>query len=924
MGKIRAKDLENGVLSPSTNQYYGTDGSWILGFHNIPWAAENSGVVGMKYGENIQAGKLVFFWDGEFKKVFREGNDVFDNRVIGDTEYLWYSADFQKYRMKFVRNDKYEFLNSIIIPIQKTSSASGRVWVKILKSNWELIKKSNEVDVAKIKEVQQVVFDFWNIKLEKGTYRIEIETNVNNTNQFLRIYCTASVNSYQTGLQGREMQVFKQSTWQDFSWDKNRWINLQMIYSMKTVSGEVYECDSSMMDTAIADGTTLEEKEKGQIGKIMIMWVNSSLSHLNSWARYRLNSDVSFDRRSCSTQKELGRNISNQKFADLFVCDFKKSFRYLYCPLQIVGGWGSNSLVVKIVEVDETTGLPSNNLANPNAVAKMPYKDLKAWEVHYYIFEFPAEVRLVANKKYYVLFEIEGNLNSGNYVNMNIWNNADSSMYVFKNSEWVNEAGKALCYSLMIGDDVNKTQALNQIVDANKRSVGATNNLKQGQRFVVSVPMKVKSMTFIGTKNQTPAKDLTVRIESNKRLSSKNNDNGFKNLSTIGTKTNVAFGTIQKKKQGMKIIGSQDIEVDNICLQIKRKNSPFDKITVRIETDNGGKPSGTLVSAKAKGTADLSSFSTNDVERWIIVNFEEKISLSKSTTYWIIIEKENEETSSTSYFELTAYEWDGYMGGELRYTTNNSTWSKEGGGKARLFFAFNNTFNETVDVPSGTLCSVWAKGIVKISDAKEEKSCYTVEFEQEVSLIPNTIYWMVFDAMGAYTEEQGYRFVRASQGQMYTALNELLMPSSCVSLSNNLQWKNNEKYLIRFWLNGIRETDGGFLNPSAWEFSGKDLIAIGETSGILSIGDAGVITKRKLDVITNKIGSQYVLVPSRDCKIQFLKDVSWSIKWYKQNSDYTEVVNQSWSAASIVNLKKDIIYSIANTGSLTQEFMLSI
>jgi hypothetical protein len=37
MGKVRPKDLENGVANLEANRYYGTNGSWELGFHLVPW-----------------------------------------------------------------------------------------------------------------------------------------------------------------------------------------------------------------------------------------------------------------------------------------------------------------------------------------------------------------------------------------------------------------------------------------------------------------------------------------------------------------------------------------------------------------------------------------------------------------------------------------------------------------------------------------------------------------------------------------------------------------------------------------------------------------------------------------------------------------------------------------------------------------------
>jgi hypothetical protein len=46
-------------------------------------------------------------------------------------------------------------------------------------------------------------------------------------------------------------------------------------------------------------------------------------------------------------------------------------FLYLDCTNRTI----ANTFVAKIVEADDTTGMPSDNLADANAIARIPYAD---------------------------------------------------------------------------------------------------------------------------------------------------------------------------------------------------------------------------------------------------------------------------------------------------------------------------------------------------------------------------------------------------------------------------------------------------------------------------------------------------------------------------------------------------------------------
>ena len=117
MGKIRPKDLENGVAVPWANYYYGTNGHWEVWFHQVPWASESSWEAEYVFWENISAWKLVFFGDGTFKEKYQKWFNVYDTNNRRATNSFWYDAGHQKYRIKFDMPSETKYLSSIMLPM---------------------------------------------------------------------------------------------------------------------------------------------------------------------------------------------------------------------------------------------------------------------------------------------------------------------------------------------------------------------------------------------------------------------------------------------------------------------------------------------------------------------------------------------------------------------------------------------------------------------------------------------------------------------------------------------------------------------------------------------------------------------------------------------------------------------------------------
>lgn len=93
-----------------------------------------------------------------------------------------------------------------------------------------------------------------------------------------------------------------------------------------------------------------------------------------------------------------------------------------------------------------------------------------------------------------------------------------------------------------------------------------------------------------------------------------------------------------------------------ITLALRKSLGSPGNITVRIETDNGNKPSGTLADTNA--TLTISSGSVSGSMAYITSNFASAFGLSANTKYWIVL-------SAASVDSSNFYDWGALLAGAL-------------------------------------------------------------------------------------------------------------------------------------------------------------------------------------------------------------------------------------------------------------------
>jgi hypothetical protein len=138
------------------------------------------------------------------------------------------------------------------------------------------------------------------------------------------------------------------------------------------------------------------------------------------------------------------------------------------------------------------------------------------------------------------------------------------------------------------------------------------------------------------------------------------------------TMTTSALAAKDRLAQSFQVGGSS--LVDTVQLYLKKIGAPVGTLTLRIETDSSGSPSGTLVAAGATATVSESSLSTS----YGMISFDltTNPTLNASTTYWLVLET-SRSASNTDYVLWGAdASSPGYASGEMKFFAS-STWSAE-------------------------------------------------------------------------------------------------------------------------------------------------------------------------------------------------------------------------------------------------------
>lgn len=112
-----------------------------------------------------------------------------------------------------------------------------------------------------------------------------------------------------------------------------------------------------------------------------------------------------------------------------------------------------------------------------------------------------------------------------------------------------------------------------------------------------------------------------------------------------------------------------------VLIALSKTGTPTRNLWVRIETDDGGKPSGDLVDPDAKAVITAGDVGVSTA--WITVPLDAEIELQAGTRYWIVLQPTSSGTLDASNKFNISVEADTYQRGFLSSTINaGSSWTE--------------------------------------------------------------------------------------------------------------------------------------------------------------------------------------------------------------------------------------------------------
>jgi len=150
------------------------------------------------------------------------------------------------------------------------------------------------------------------------------------------------------------------------------------------------------------------------------------------------------------------------------------------------------------------------------------------------------------------------------------------------------------------------------------------------------------------------------------------------------------------------VVPYTDATYRKIAIWLAYIGTPADDITLRIETDDGGKPSGSLVDANAEKVITYLAVGAWPNPAYAEFELPANISLTAGTLYWIVLKSASSANTSNCYrIPLETGANATYSKGSVAYTIDaGSTWSEN---SPVTNFGFKLRYGGTVDGSMGTV-----------------------------------------------------------------------------------------------------------------------------------------------------------------------------------------------------------------------------
>lgn len=205
----------------------------------------------------------------------------------------------------------------------------------------------------------------------------------------------------------------------------------------------------------------------------------------------------------------------------------------------------------------------------------------------------------------------------------------------------------------------------------NTINVGGTTRLAASTTYW----LLLKSTTVQSTGNFWQWQRSTTSVYGSGTLKHTNNGgSSWTDLSADGACAITTSAITLRDKCAQSFQLSAGATVDQVRLWLKKAGSPAGTMTLRIETDSAGAPSGTLADASASKTVAESGLGTSYA--WEAFDFATDFSLSGSTTYWAVLSTDRAASETDVVYWGADSSAPGYASGEAKYEAGGA-WSAE-------------------------------------------------------------------------------------------------------------------------------------------------------------------------------------------------------------------------------------------------------
>lgn len=608
---------------------------------------------------------------------------------------------------------KYNILSSVVVWLKNTGTPTDFIKMRIIAADKTTViaESVNQVGGSWLSTSFSInTFNFNNVALTKYTdYYI----------QLLRTGSQNSSNYYSAGyVNTMYYPYWSLQTWNGLIWsDVYGVLQMRIFFKYDFTRGSWFKSSIGATGMNYFDGIFEETRDFSETSKVTVAGWNNNQQGLLPWDTYSIGNLDGERNLSLTTDTHFGYSSTDHRYyAQSFAINKAINVDRIVLSLYKSGTPFDNCIVR--IETDNN-GEPSWTLLHANAIATIPGQTLSqiAWLRD--VFQFAGFFDIPSGRNFWIVFTRSSFLDTSNYYRVGLGTNAYpyGRAVTYENSVWSTFANE-LFWAL--GDNRNG-------LDVNvlgENSIDAPNEeivvwYQYGDRAIVSQMIMhgrdelVDSIGLALRKQGTPTGSLKVRIETNREYDW-NAVTGF-DAPNINTMEN--FGTTAVEKIATKFTTSWTLTLSRMWFYASYAWLPADDITFRIETDNAGDPSWTLVDPNAVGTYSVNDMTTTDAYHMLYFNGAFTL---WSGTYWLVASR-TWSLNNTSYFKIG-------VGSSSFLTARlvSGVWTDTP--SSSIFYQFNDYNLNVRNVPSGVLIDPDAETSILASSLTTSMKYYELLF----------------------------------------------------------------------------------------------------------------------------------------------------------------------------------------------------